>query len=123
MGAAIRRLDAGRLDGRRSLPEPSFRIPDLRSGHHRDRDLRTHGNDDNINNNYNDDPNGDNNFDNNYNNNDDNNQRAQSPPQPPPPPQPHPQPQRSPPTHEVRRPNTQRWLNMGYRETLADLMT
>lgn len=116
MGAAIRRLDAGRLDGRRSLPEPSFRIPDLRSGHHRDRDLRTNGNDENIDNNYNNDPNGENNFDNNFNNHD-NDQRAQSPPQP------RPQPQRSPPTHEVRRPNTQRWLNMGYRETLAELMT
>ena len=121
MDSALRRLDAGRLDGRRSLPEPSFRIPDLRSGHHRDRDLRTHGDNHNNNNDFNDGRSSvNNNYD--YHNND------QRPPSPPPRPQQRQQPQPPqqqprPPTHEVRRPNAQRWLNMGYRETLADLMT
>ena len=116
MGAALRRLDAGRMDGRRYLPSPSFRIPDLRSGHHRDRDLRTvRGNSDGDNN-----PNHVNNNninDNNINNNTDgnNNERPPSPSRPSPP--------TAPPTHEVRRQYTAKWLTMGYKEILADLMT
>ena len=107
MQSAVRRLDAGRLDGRRSVPEPSYRIPDLRSGHHRDRDLRTLV----------DDHNHDNNHD---NNNGDNNSR--SPPSTPPS-APQPPPPTAQPTHEVRRSPTARWLTMGYKKTLAELMT
>ena len=88
MDSAVRRLDAGRRDGRQSIPvTPTIRVPDLRSGYHN----RNNNDDDNINNN--------------------NNNRQQH------------QQQQQQPTHPVRRSPTARWLTMGYKETLAELMT
>ena len=100
LGAAVRRLDAGRYDNP-NFENLTLRAPNLRHGHPvRGGQAPTDGN--NNDNNFN-------NINNNDNinniNNDNNNGRAHG-------------------RHDVRRTGlTAKWLTMGYRETLGDLMT